>query len=189
MTEQNDFLKEIPLDTVDLYNGAVVHLFRDTVRLPNGEEAKREYIRHIGAAAVLPITSEGDALLVKQFRYPFGEVLLEIPAGKRNSFSEDPILTAKRELEEETGYTSEKLISLGEYYPSPAILDERISVYLALDLKPGTRHPDEDEFLLPISIPFGELLRMVESGEIRDGKTQMAVLKASRLLELEAKNT
>lgn len=181
--EQNDFLKETQIDSTDLYDGTVVHLFKDTVLLSDGKTATREYVRHIGAAAVLPITEEGDALLVRQFRYPFGKALLEIPAGKRDSFSEDPLVTAKRELEEETGFVAKKLIPLGEYYPSPAILDERISLYLALELKEGIQHLDCDEFLLPIRIPFTELIGMVERGEIKDGKTQVAVLKAARILE------
>ena len=183
--EKKDLLTETKLDSTDLYDGAVVHLFRDTVLLPNGKTAKREYVRHIGAAAVLPITKEGDALLVRQLRYPFQEALLEIPAGKRDSFTEDPLETAKRELEEETGFVAGKLISLGEYYSSPAILDERIWVYLALDLKEGASHPDDDEFLEPLRIPFTALIEMVERNEIRDGKTQMAVIKAARILENE----
>ncbi len=186
--EERETLKETQIDTTELYDGVVVHLFRDTVLLPNGKTAKREYVRHIGAAAVLPITREGDALLVRQFRYPFSDVLLEIPAGKRNSFVEDPLETAKRELEEETGFVAGKLIPLGEYYSSPAILDEKIWVYLALELSEGTLHPDDDEFLEPLRIPFTELLGMVERNEIRDGKTQMAVLKAGRLLEKENRN-
>ena len=180
--EQNEILKETQIDSTDLYNGTVVHLFKDTVLLSDGTTSVREYVRHIGAAAVLPITEEGDALLVRQFRYPFGRTLFEIPAGKRDSFFEDPLITAKRELEEETGFVAKKLISLGEYYPSPAILDERISLYLALELKEGTQHLDCDEFLIPIRIPFKELLGMVERGEIKDGKTQVAVLKAARIL-------
>lgn len=175
-------LRETQIDCEDLYNGAVVHLFRDNVRLPNGNTSVREYVRHIGAAAVLPITKEGEALLVKQFRYPFDKLLLEIPAGKRDSFTEDPYKTAQRELEEETGMQCEKLIPLGEYYSSPAILDEVIWVYLATDLSSGTQNPDDDEFLELVRVPFAELVGMVERNEIADGKTQMAVLKAARIL-------
>ena len=175
-------LKETRIDGEQLFDGTVVRLWRDRVRLPNDCEAIREYVRHIGAAAVLPITKDGDALLVKQFRYPFDRLLLEIPAGKRDSFTEDPYLTAKRELEEETGMICENLIPLGEYYSSPAILDEVIWVYLATDLEKGVQHTDEDEFLEPVRVPFRDLIKMVENNEIPDGKTQMAVLKAARLL-------
>lgn len=179
-----DHLKETQIQSEDLFSGKVVHLFRDIVRLPDGKEGIREYVRHIGAAAVLPITKEGDALLVRQYRYPFAKALLEIPAGKRNSFTEDPILTAKRELEEETGMQCKNLIPLGEFYSSPAILDEIIWVYLANDLEKGIQNPDEDEFLELVRIPFAELVRMVERNEITDGKTQMAVLKAARILKI-----
>jgi len=175
-------LKETRIDGKELYHGAVVHLFCDRVSLPNGNESVREYVKHIGAAAVLPITKDGDALLVKQFRYPFDRLLLEIPAGKRDSFTEDPHDTACRELEEETGMICANLIPLGEYYSSPAILDEIIWIYLATDLEVGTQHTDDDEFLELVRIPFPELLRMVENHEIPDGKTQMAVLKAARIL-------
>ena len=179
-----EMLRESRITGEDIYNGAVVHLFRDTVRLPDGKTSVREYIRHIGAAAVLPITKEGDALLVRQFRYPFDRVILEIPAGKRDSFSEDPLSAAKRELEEETGYKCENLTFLGEYYSSPAILDEKIWVYLATDLEKGVLHTDDDEFLELVRVPLSELIGMVERNEIADGKTQMAVLKAARILKI-----
>ena len=182
----NDFahLREERIDSEDLYCGKVVHLFRDSIRLPDGGTGVREYVRHIGAAAVLPITRDGEALLVRQFRYPFDKTLLEIPAGKRDSFTEDPEKTAHRELEEETGMRCDRLIPLGEYYSSPAILDEIIWVYLATDLEEGNQHTDDDEFLEAVRIPFTELLAMVERNEITDGKTQMAVLKAARILKI-----
>ena len=179
-----EHLKETQIDSEILYDGVVVHLYRDQVRLPDGNTGVREYVRHIGAAAVLPITKEGDALLVRQYRYPFSKPLLEIPAGKRDSYTEDPYLTATRELEEETGMLCENLIPLGEYYSSPAILDEVIWVYLATDLEKGTQNTDDDEFLELVRIPMKELIAMVERNEIADGKTQMAVLKAARLLHL-----
>lgn len=183
---ENEFenLREEKIASEDIFNGVVVHLLKDTVRLPDGKTGIREYVRHIGAAAVLPITKDGDALLVRQFRYPFDKPLLEIPAGKRDSFEEDPLSAAKRELEEETGSKCENLVFLGEYYSSPAILDEKIWVYLATDLEKGTQHTDDDEFLELVRIPFAELVEMVERHEIPDGKTQMAVLKAARILKI-----
>lgn len=171
----------------EIYDGKVLHVFRDTVTLPDGTEGLREYVRHIGAAAVLPLTKQGTVLLVKQFRYPFHKALLEIPAGKRNSFTEDPYLTAVRELEEETGARCEQLIPLGEYLSSPAILDEVIWLYFAENLQMTRQNLDEDEFVELVEIPFTELLRMVENGEIPDGKTQVAVLRVARLLEKRAK--
>lgn len=178
--EQN--LKETMKTHEEIYDGKVLHVFKDTVTLPNGAEGVREYVRHIGAAAVLPITEAGEVLLVKQFRYPFDDVLLEIPAGKRDSFTENPLDTAMRELKEETGATCHNLIPLGEYYSSPAILDEVIWMYLAKDLVMSEQDLDEDEFVEIVRMPFVDLLRMVERNEIRDGKTQAAVLKAARIL-------
>ena len=178
--EQN--LKETMKTHEEIYDGKVLHVFKDTVTLPNGQIGLREYVRHIGAAAVLPITEAGEVLLVKQFRYPFDDVLLEIPAGKRDSFTENPLDTAMRELKEETGATCHNLIPLGEYYSSPAILDEVIWMYLAKDLVMSEQDLDEDEFVEIVRMPFVDLLRMVERNEIRDGKTQVAVLKAARIL-------
>ena len=171
--EELQHLREERIDGEQIFDGVVVHLYRDRIRLPDGKTGVREYVRHIGAAAVLPITKEGDAILVRQFRYPFDKVLYEIPAGKRDSYTEDPYVTAMRELEEETGMRCEKLVSLGEYYSSPAILDEVIWVYLAEGLEAGTQNTDEDEFLETVRIPFDELLAMVERNEIPDGKTQI----------------
>ena len=165
-----------------IYDGRVLHVFKDNVELPNGQTGLREYVRHIGAAAVLPITDAGEVLLVKQFRYPFDKTLLEIPAGKRDSFTENPLDTAMRELKEETGATCHNLIPLGEYYSSPAILDEVIWMYLAKDLVMTEQSLDEDEFVEIVRMPFSDLLGMVERNEIRDGKTQAAVLKAARIL-------
>lgn len=175
-------LRETMKTHEEIYDGRVLHVFKDDVELPNGQTGLREYVRHIGAAAVLPITEAGEVLLVKQFRYPFDKTLLEIPAGKRDSFTENPLDTAMRELKEETGATCHNLIPLGEYYSSPAILDEVIWMYLAKDLTMTEQSLDEDEFVEIVRMPFADLLGMVERNEIRDGKTQAAVLKAARIL-------
>ncbi len=176
-------LWETPVSTELIYDGSVIHLYRDEAALPNGNIAKREYIRHIGAVCVVPLTKEGEVICVKQYRYPFADVLLEIPAGKRDTFDEDPNETVVRELREETGAVSGKITNLGMYYPSPAILDERISMFLAEDLTFGETDRDEDEFIELVRIPFDRLKQMVLEGEIPDGKTQLAVLRAAALLE------
>ena len=176
-------LTEIQSGSQEIFDGVVVHLYKDTVTLPNGKPAVREVIRHVGAVGVIPVTDNGKVIIERQFRYPLNRVVTEIPAGKLDSFTEDRLSAAKRELEEETGYTAGTWIPLGDYYPSPAYCDERITLYLARDLRQGQRHLDEDEFLNFESVPLSQLVDDVMEGRITDGKTQVAVLKASRFLE------
>ena len=182
-TKNLDHLRETPVSSELIYDGEVIHLYKDISTLPNGQPAMREHVRHIGAICVLPLTKEGEVLCVQQYRYPFADVLLELPAGKRNTFDEDPNETVVRELREETGARSGKLTYLGVCYPSPAILDERMYMFLAEDLTFGETDPDEDEFIEPVRIPFDELKNMVLNGEIPDAKTQLTVLRAAAVLE------
>jgi ADP-ribose pyrophosphatase len=119
--------------------------------------------------------------MVKQFRYPFGEVMLEIPAGKLEP-GEDPLDAVKRELEEESGTVAKNIVHIGELYTTVAFLDEKIQVYLATDLTYTNSHPDEDEFLEVTKIPLTTLVDMVMRGEIKDSKTQVAILKAEKYL-------
>ena len=170
-------LKEEQVTSEEIFKGKVVHLFRDTVRLPNGKLATREVMRHAGAVCVVPLTKEGEVVMVRQYRYPFGTVLLEAPAGKLDP-GEAPEDCARRELREETGAVAGKLEYLGDFYPSVAILDENIRLYLATELTFRESQPDEDEFLAVERIPLETLVNRVLSGEIRDGKTQAALLKA-----------
>ena len=121
--------------------------------------------------------------MVKQFRYPYMEEILEIPAGKRDSKDEAPLECGKRELREETGAEAENFIFLGELYPTPGYCDEVIYIYAATGLTFGDTDPDEDEFLEVQKIPFGEVLERVMSGEIKDAKTQTAVLKLKVLMD------
>ena len=176
-------LQEIKTDSQEIFDGIILHLFKDTVQLPNGRSATREVIRHVGAVGVIPITNDGKVIIERQFRYPLNRVITEIPAGKLDSFTEDRLSAAKRELEEETGYTAAEWIDMGDYYPAAAYCDERITLYLAKGLQLGQRHLDEDEFLNFEAVPLEELVRQVMDGTITDGKTQVAVLKAARLLE------
>ena len=177
-------LTEVKTDSQEIFDGVILHVFRDTVSLPNGGPATREVIRHVGAVGVIPMTDDGKVIIERQFRYPLNRVVTEIPAGKLDSFTEDRLSAAKRELEEETGYTAREWLDMGDYYPTPAYCDERITLYLARGLELGQRHLDEDEFLNFEAVPLPELVEAVMGGRITDGKTQVAVLKAARLLGL-----
>lgn len=161
-----------------IFDGRVLHLYHDTVSLPDGNCAMREYCRHNGGVAVIPINENNEVICVQQYRYPHACMTLEIPAGKRESKDADTISAALRELSEETGATCDKLTYLGEIYPSPAIMDEVIYLYMAEGLKNGESHLDDDEFLSCECIPLATLYDMVMHGEIKDAKTQIAILKA-----------
>ncbi len=166
----------------EVFNGVILHVYKDTVQLPNGKSATREVIRHVGAVAVVPVTDEGKVIIERQFRYPFNEVITEIPAGKLDSKEEDHLEAAKRELKEETGYTAKEWIDLGVYIPTCAYCDEKIYMYLAKGLAAGEQKLDEDEFLNVEEVPLTELVEQVMQGEITDGKTQAAILKSARVL-------
>ena len=176
-------LAEVQTGSEEIFDGVILHVFKDTVQLPNGNPATRELLRHVGAVGVIPVTEDGKVIVERQFRYPLGRVITEIPAGKLDSFSEDRLSAAKRELEEETGYTADEWIDMGDYYPTPAYCDERITLYLARGLHQGQRHLDEDEFLNFEAVPLSQLVEDVMEGRITDGKTQVAVLKAARILQ------
>ena len=181
-SDENAALREECVASKLIFDGRVVHLYVDRVRLPDGREAEREYMRHIGAVCVLPLDRDGTVHCVRQYRYPHAEVLLEIPAGKLDSRTEDRAAAAVRELREETGFRCGKLTFLGDIYTSPAILDEVIGLYLAEDLTPGETQFDDDEFLAPVGIPLERLVDSVMAGEIPDAKTQLAVLRVRELL-------
>ena len=179
-----DELKEVQIGREEIFDGVIVHLVRDTVVLPNGSNATREVCLHNGAVCVVPLTDKGEIIMERQFRYPFGKVIWEIPAGKLDKGESDHLEAAKRELREETGYTAEKFTCIGDFYPSPAILSENIRMYVAEGLKKGEQDLDEDEFLDVVKVPFDEVIRMILEGEITDGKTQTAVMKTKLLLGL-----
>ena len=165
-----------------IYDGNVIHVYRDDITLPDGKPAYREYNRHIGAVCVIPITDKGEVICVRQYRYPIGDVLLEIPAGKLDYKGEDPDEAVCRELREETGAVCEKLTYLGRFLGSPAILDECIHMYMAEGLTFGDTDPDEDEFIETVRIPLSELVEMIMRGEVPDAKTQLAALRAEKIL-------
>ena len=156
-----------------VYKGKILNLRRDDVLLPNGEKAVREVVEHSGGSSVLCVM-DGKILLVKQFRYPFGKEIWEIPAGKRNE-NEPPEITAIRELEEEGGILAERVEKLFEIYPSPAYTEEIIHIYKAVNPKPSKMHLDEDEFLTGKWFTIEEVKKMLEDKEICDAKTLLAL--------------
>ena len=176
-------MTEKTLSSERIYDGAIIHVRRDRVLLPNGRTSVREVVEHPGGVGILAVDGDGMVLLVRQYRYAFGRTLLEIPAGKREP-GEEPFVTAQRELKEEVGATAADWQSLGQIIASPGCYDEVLHLYLARDLSFGDTHPDEDEFLSVRRIPFQELVQRCLSGEIQDGKTVTAVLKVKLLLGL-----
>jgi len=181
-----EHLIETPVSTALKYDGVIVRVRLDDALLPNGKPAKREVVEHPGGVAILPLLADGRVCCVRQFRYPFGEVLLEIPAGKLE-YGEDHRLAALRELQEEVGAVPARLDYLGKLYPSPGYSAEVLHLYLAQDLTMGESCPDEDEFLQEALLPLAELVDMALTGQLPDAKTAAAVLMTDRLLAQEHK--
>ncbi len=180
--KEQEQLREVRTGSEEIFDGLILHVQRDTVRLPNGSEAVREVIRHIGAVCVIPVLANGDVIMERQYRYPLDRVILEIPAGKLDSKDEDRFSAIQRELREETGYTAAAWTEIGPFHPAPAYSDEYITMYLAQDLTKGDQHLDEDEFLDVYTIPLKDLVEDVMAGRISDAKTQICILKAARIL-------
>ena len=176
-------LNEKQLSAEYMYKGRIINLRRDKALLPNGEEALREVIEHPGGVCVAALTDEGEVLFVRQFRYPYMEQTLEIPAGKRDRSDEDPLECGKRELREETGAVASEMIDMGDYFGSPAIMGEHIRMFMAKGLTFGETELDEGEFLEVFKVPLSEAVEMVLRGEITDGKTQVAILRAAMMLK------
>ncbi len=164
-----------------IYKGRIINLRKDLVVLPNGATAAREIIEHNGGVCVAALTDNDELIFVRQFRNPYMEVVLELPAGKRDHKDEDPMECGIRELKEETGAKAERFIPLGELYPTPGYCAEIIWMFLATGLTYGNQDTDEDEFLEVEKIPLEKAVEMVMSGEIKDAKTQTLVLKVNEL--------
>lgn len=158
------------------YKGRILNLRVDKAELPNGKISTREVVEHHGGVTVAALTAENELLFVRQFRYPYSEVVLELPAGKLE-LSEDPFKAGIRELKEETGAVAENYIDLGKFYPSPGYCGEIIHLYGATGITFEEQNLDEDEFLNVERIPLSKAVEMVLNNEIPDGKTQAAVLK------------
>lgn len=173
-------MRETIVRTSKIYEGRVVKLDVHEVRLPDGTFSKRELIRHVGAAAVVPLDSNGDVLLVRQYRIAADRIMLEIPAGILDQ-DEAPERCALRELQEETGFAAAQLESLGAFYPAPGYTSEVIHLYLGTGLSPAPLHGDDDEFVEVVRMPLSEALEQALSGEITDSKTIIALLKVARL--------
>ena len=170
---------EINISTKQVFDGALLKVWKDEVELPNGKTSGREYIKHPGASVVLPVFANGDVMLVGQYRYPVGDVFLEVPAGKLDP-NETPLQTAKRELQEEAGLTCKNLVQIGSFHPCVGYSDEIIHLFIGWNIKEQDQNPDDDEFLTRHRFPFKTVLEMIESGDITDSKTIITVLRAER---------
>ena len=179
MNDQNIIEKRV--DSARVFDGIILHIDHMTYELPNGQLARRECARHIGASAVIPVDDQGNVWLVRQFRACIDQALLEIPAGKLDYVGEDRLEAAKRELREETGLRARSWTHLTDIFTTPGFSDEKISLYLARDLEAGASHPDEDEFLNLVKLPLDEVVARIMRGEITDSKTICATLMAANI--------
>lgn len=159
-----------------VYKGSIIDFYKDTVKVPNGNIVKWDYIGHKGAAAVVPVTDDGKILMVRQYRNAIDRYSLEIPAGGLNSVDEPKIEAARRELEEETGYKSDNLELLICTVPAIAYSSEVIEIYVARDLKPSKQNLDEDEFIDVKAYDVDELCQMIYDCTIQDSKTIAAIM-------------
>lgn len=176
-------LEETFLSRQDVFTGKLLNVHVDQVRLPDGKTAFREVADHCPCVAVVALDGGNNVLTVTQYRYAFGKTLLEIPAGKLEE-GEEPAVGALRELLEETDAVPDELLPMGKILPSPGCLGEELYLFLARGLTMGEARPDEDEFLRLERIPMEELAHRCLRGEIEDGKTVAAILKAKLLLNL-----
>lgn len=170
--------KEKTLDSQMMYDGRIIKVYKDNVELADGKKSFREVVRHSGGVVILAFKDEDTILLVKQYRYPIGETVLELPAGKLEK-GEDPFEAAKRELEEETGYCANKWTDLGYINTSPGFSDEKLYLYLAQDLEYTHCHPDEGEIIQAFEYKYDDVLKMIDNGEINDAKTICGLIRAN----------
>ena len=177
-------LTEKVLKSEPVFDGRVINLRVDTVTLPDGNTSIREVIAHPGGVCVMAVDDEENVFMVRQYRYSTKQVLLEIPAGKLE-YGEDYFEAAKRELEEEAGVVAENYVYLGYFYPTPAYCEEKIHMYFASGLTKTRQNLDDDEFLEVEKIPYDSLLEMISKGEIIDGKTALAALRAREYIKGE----
>jgi ADP-ribose pyrophosphatase len=173
-------LSETRVSGENVYDGVLLHVRRDVVRLPNGAQAVREYIEHPGAVAIIPFLDSGELLMERQYRYPLQRELIELPAGKISA-GEPTLATAQRELREETGYTATDWRHVTTIHPVCAYSTERIEVWLARGLRHEGRALDDGEFLETFSVPLPTAVAWVHTGRISDAKTVVGVLWAERI--------
>lgn len=172
-----DFSEKL-INSTEIFDGNIMQIKRDEVLLPDGNTAFREICRHNGGVCILAIDSTEKCAIVKQYRHAVGKEIVELPAGKLETYETDTSLAAARELEEETGAAAGRLIHLGSIYSSPGFCTEIIHIYLAARLKLGKPHPDSTEFLSSEWIPYQRLTEMISDGRISDAKTISAVALA-----------
>ena len=174
-------LIEQTLSQEELLRGRLLHVVRDTVRLPDGATATREYVRHPGAVLVVPLLDDGRLVLERQWRHPVAQVMIEFPAGKIDP-GEPPLACARRELLEETGYTAREWAFAGRLHPCIGYADEAIEVWFARGLAAGERRPDDEEFLEVITASPADLLAWCRDGRVTDAKTLVAALWLQNVL-------
>ncbi len=175
-------LEEKTIESVTIFNGKLLELRRDRVKLPDGHESTREYVRHQGAVVIIPVLPNGDLIFERQYRYPLQQVIIELPAGKIDP-GENILETAKRELSEETGYTATDWRHLGLTHPCVGYSNERIEIFLAQGLvKENAQHLDHGEFVELFTLSLDEALNSVRSGEINDSKTIASLFWAEKVL-------
>ncbi|WP_019141340.1 NUDIX domain-containing protein [Noviherbaspirillum massiliense] len=174
-------LTETQLDTELAYDGHFLKVQRDKVQLPDGKESTREFIRHPGAVVILPVFDDGSILLERQFRYPHHSVFIEFPAGKIDP-QEDPLACAKRELQEETGYTASEWTYVCTIHNAIAYSDEHLDIFLARGLVDGERQLDDGEFLDTFKLDLPEMLEWIRTGKITDVKTIIGAFWLEKIL-------
>ncbi|MBQ4146172.1 MAG: NUDIX hydrolase [Clostridia bacterium] len=175
-------LREKTLKTDEIYKGYVIRLEVSQVECPNGNIAEREIVRHPGGVAVVAVDKDENVYMVKQYRIPYDEIILEVPAGKLDK-GENPDDAAERELREETGIVAENITFLGSFYPSVGFCDENLRMYVATGLSFGETDMDEDEFVQLEKIHIDKLTEMIMNNQIKDGKTIAAIFKAREYLK------
>ena len=176
-------LSETTVNVNEVFSGRIINVHVDDITLSNGKPGYREVVEHPGGVCIAALTDKNELLFGRQFRYPFKEVTLELPAGKLEK-GEEPFVTAQRELKEETGCTGKDWIPMGKMYPSPGILREVDWLFFCrVDKDSKELHLDDDEFIEPERIPIGKAVEMAMNGEIPDAKTQLMILRVARFLE------
>lgn len=174
-------LFEEKIDSKKIFNGQIVSLYYDKVKLSNGKTATREKITHPGAVGIVPVTGDNKIILVKQYRYPVEDITIEIPAGKLDK-DEPPSICARRELEEEVGAVGGKFVLLSSFYTTPGFCNEVLHLYLATDFKRTANNLDDDEFLEIIEPELTVAMTWIKDGKIKDSKTIIGILMAKDFL-------